>query len=344
MASLRKHFYICVYLSAMDYRLQVYYKKEDLPHLDDVSFFHNACAFDLYKNASYYTPLMVVCFQNNIPIASLFAHISRINRILNSSIFKRCYVNQKPAYYKEDLPEEDVFCKLMNALMKELKHRVFYIEVRNLGDPIFGYKAFRDNHFFSIKWIDIRNSLQRKRNIWNQLSGTRRNQVNKAKRKGVYIEEITKQEELSEIYKLIGKNLCWKFSHRFPPYTYFENFFHSYIQKGKGKIFITKYQDKIIGGIIIGLYNKETAYSLYYWGKAKTHKNLYPTIYTIWSAMTYAEKQGYEYFDFMDCGYLHENAGKPRFILQFGGKQHASRRWYKFNWGWINYFAAKFYD
>ena len=60
--------------------------------------------------------------------------------------------------------------------------------------------------------------------------------------------------------------------------------------------------------------------------------------------MTYAEKHGYEYFDFMDCGYLHEKAGKPRFILQFGGKQHATRRWYKFNWNWINFIAAKYYE
>lgn len=328
----------------MDYRLKVFYKKEDLPLLEDVSFFHNACTFDLYKNVSYYTPLMVVCFQNDKPVASLFAHILRLNKFLNASIFKRCYISQKPAFYNKDLSEEDIFCKLMNTLIKELKHRVFYIEFRHLGDPIFGYKAFRDNNFFSIKWINIKNSLQRKRNIWNQLSSTRKNQVNKAKRKGVYIEELTKESELSSIYKLIDKNIHWKFSHRFPPYTYFENFFHSFIEKGKGKIFITKYQDKVLGGMIIGLHNNENAYSLYYWGKTKSHKNLYPTIYTIWYAMNYAEEQGFKFFDFMDCGYLHEKAGKPRFILQFGGKQHATRRWYNFNWNWINRIAAKFYD
>lgn len=328
----------------MNYKLKVFYKKEDLPHLDEVSFFHSASTFDLYKNVPNYTPLMVVCFLNNDPVASLFAHIMRINRFLNTSIFKRCYVSQQPAYYKENLPEEDIFCQLLDALMKELRHRVFYTEVRNLGDPIFGYKAFRDNCFFSSKWINIKNSLQRKRNIWNQLSRSRKSQVNKAKRKGVYTEEITSEAELSEMYKLIDKNIHWKFSHRFPPYTYIENFFHSFILKGKGKIFITKYEGKAIGGIILGLHNNKNAYSLYYWGKTRTHKNLNPTIYTIWYAMTYAEEHGYDFFDFMDCGYLHEKAGKPRFILQFGGKQHATRRWYKFNWNWINCIAAKFHE
>ena len=328
----------------MRYKLEVFYNKQDLPVLENVSFFHSASTFDLYEDISYYTPLMVVCFEDDKPVASLFAHIMRINKLLNASVFRRCYVSQKPAYYKPNLPEEEIFAKLLNALMSEVKSQVFYVEVRNLGDPIFGYKAFRDNNFFSIKWINIKNSLQRKRKIWNQLSRSRKNQVNKAKRKGVYIEEVTTDSELSDIYKQIDKNLHWKFSHRFPPYTYFKNFFHSFILKEKGKIMIAKYEGKVIGGIIIGLHNNKNAYSLYYWGKTKTYKNLYPTIYLIWCALSYAEENGFEYFDFMDCGYIHEKAGKPRFILQFGGKQHATRRWYKFNWGWINFFASKYYD
>lgn len=328
----------------MEYNLKVFYNKDDLPKLRNVSFFHNASTFDLYKDVPYYTPLMIVCFDNEEPIASLFAHILRINRLLDTSLFRRCYVSQKPAYFESDLPEEEIFAELLNKLMEEVKSRVLYVEVRNLGDPIFGYKAFRDNNFFSIKWINIKNSLQRKRKIWNQLSRSRKNQVNKAKRKGVYIEDVTTDSELHDIYKLIDKNLNWKFSHRFPPFTYFSNFFYSFVLEGKGKIFLTKYQGKIVGGIIIGIDNNKNVYNLYYWGKTKTYKNLYPTIYTIWYALNYAEKNGLKYFDFMDCGYLHEKAGKPRFILQFGGKQHATRRWYKFNWSWINFIASKFYD
>ena len=328
----------------MNYTVKVFYKKDELPTLDDVSFFHNAAFFDVYKDIPYYTPLMLVCFENNEPVAALFAHIMRINKLLNASVFKRCYVSQKPAYYKSNLPEEEIFGVLLEKLMNEMKRRVFYVEIRNLGDPIFGYKAFRDNRLFSIKWINIKNSLQRKREIWDQLSSSRKNQINKAKRKGIYIEELTKSEELPSIYKLIDKNINWKFSHRFPPYKFFDNFFHSFILKNRGKIFITKYQDKVIGGIIIGLHKNKTAYNLYYWGKTKTYKNLNPSIYSIWYAMNFAEENGFKFFDFMDAGYLHEKAGKPRFLLQFGGKQHATRRWYKFNWGWINFFASKLYD
>ncbi|MGV8963619.1 MAG: GNAT family N-acetyltransferase [Candidatus Saccharimonadaceae bacterium] len=328
----------------MNYILKVFYNKEELPNLDNVNFFHNTSSFDLYKNIPSYTPLMIICFENDEPIAALFAHIIRINKLLDASFFKRCYVTQKPAFFRQNLPEEDIFTELLKKLLIEVKSRVLYVEFRNLGDPIFGYKAFRDNSFFSIKWINIKNSLQRKRNIWNQLSRSRKNQVNKAKRKGVYFEELTSTKELVALYKLIDKNIKWKFSHRFPPYKYFENFLDSFISKEKGKIFITKYQEKVIGGILLGLQENKNAYSLYYWGKTKSYKNLNPTIFTIWNALSYAEENGFKYFDFMDSGYFHENAGKPRFLLQFGGKQHATRRWYKFNWRWMNFIVAKFYD
>lgn len=328
----------------MGYKLKVFYNKRDLPHLDNVGLFHNAASFDLYKDVPYYSPLMIVCFENDKPVASLFAHIMRINRFLYTSIFRRCYVSQKPAYYSTNLPEEEIFAELLDTLVKEVKSRVFYIEYRNLGDPIFGYKAFRDNDFFSIKWISIKNSLQRKRKIWDQLSSSRKNQVNKAKRKGIEIEELTTNDKLIDLYNMIDKKLNWKFSHRFPPFTYFDNFFHSFVLQDKGKIFLAKHQGKTIGGIIIGIDDDKNVYNLYYWGKTKTYKNLNPTICAIWYALDYAEKSGLKYFDFMDCGYLHEKAGKPRFILQFGGKQHATRRWFKFNWSWINFLVSKFYD
>jgi hypothetical protein len=60
--------------------------------------------------------------------------------------------------------------------------------------------------------------------------------------------------------------------------------------------------------------------------------------------MKLAEDKGFKYFDYMDVGYINKNAGRPRFLLQFGGKQSATRRWYRYNWGILNFLAYKFYD
>lgn len=327
----------------MNYRVQTYYQKDDLPPIKDVKFFHYASSFQWNENISYYKPLMLVVLDGEKPIAAMFALIMRINRFLYGSFFKRCYISQQPSFFEENLPQIEIFNLLMKKLVKEVGGKVFFIEYRNIGNAIFGYKGFRDNGFYSIKWINIKNTLQRKRNIWNQISLTRKNQTLKADRKGVKIEELTSPDKLPEIYKLVEKAKNWKITRRFPPYRYFENFFKYYVLQGKGKIFITRYNDKIIGGIILG-FEQETVYCLYYWGKDKSYKILHPSVFSIYYAMNWAEKNGYRFFDFMDAGFLNKRAGRPRFLLQFGGKQQASRRWYRINWQWLNFFANKIYD
>ncbi len=330
--------------NTMKYNVKTFYHKEDLPPMEEVNFFHNASAFDWYGNSPTYTPLMVIAFDGEKPIAAMFAIIMRINRIFKGKLFKRCFITQQPPFFGEELPQIDIFHAVITHLVNEVKHKVFLIRYDNLGNAIFGYKGFRDNQFYSVKWINIRNSLQRKRKIWDQLSASRKNQINKAMKRGLTMEEFVAEENLPEIYKLIQDTNNKKISRRFPPYQYFENFFCHYVKEGKGKILLTRFQGKIIGGAILGFEKKSTVYCLYYWGKAKRHKILYPTIFTLYSAMKMAEEQGFHYFDFMDVGFLHKRAGRSHFLLQFGGKQRATRRWYRFNWGLLNFFANQIYD
>ncbi|WP_294083268.1 peptidoglycan bridge formation glycyltransferase FemA/FemB family protein [Proteiniphilum sp. UBA5384] len=328
----------------MGYNVKTYYRKEELPPMEEPNFFHSPSSFDWYGNSPTYTPLMLVAFKDEVPVAAMFAVIVRINRFLKGKLFKRCFISQQPAFFEKDLSQIEIFDALISHLVKKVRNRVFVIRYEDLGNAIFGYKGFRENGFYSAKWINIRNSLQRKRNIWDQLSKTRKNQVNKAWKKGIEMEELTSEENLPEIYKLIRNTNNKKISRRFPPYQYFENFFRYYITKGKGKILLTRYQGKIIGGAILGFEKKETVYCLYDWGKSKRYRLLYPTIFTIYQAMKISEEKGFCYFDFMDVGFLNENTGRTRFLLQFGGKQRATRRWYRINWGLLNFFANRIYD
>lgn len=329
----------------MNYQIKTYYRKEDLPLLADERFFHFASSFDWYGDIPYYKPLMLVASLDGKPIGAMFVLIMRMNRLFKASMFRRCYISQPPVFYDELEQSQQIilFNQMVEYLVDQVGRRVLFIEYRHLGSATFGYKGFRNNGFFSVKWINVCNSLQKKRNVWKQLSSTRRNQFNKAKRAGVVVEELKFSKDLPEIYKLIEQVRNWQFHHKFPPYEYFQNFFHHYISIGKGKILLTRYKGKIIGGIILGL-EEERVVVLYYWGKVKTYKSLHPTVYTIVSAMKMAEEAGYSYFDFLDSGYLNPKAGKPRFLLQFGGKPRATRRWYRFNWRLFNFFGKKIYD
>lgn len=327
----------------MNYQLKIYYKKENLPPLKDVKFFHYVSSFDWYEKVRCYRPLMIVAFDNDKPVACMFAVIKRLYRFSVGPLFKHCYISQKPSFFSDSIPQEEIFHELVKTLLHEVRHKVFFIQFRNLDDSIFGYKAFRDHGFFSIKWINIKNSLQRKRKIWDQLSSSRKNQVNKAKRKGVVVEELSSEEELHEVYRCMKKERRRKVFQCFPPYRFLANFYHHYVIRQKGKIFITKYGKKIIGGIIIG-FEKNIVYCLHYWGKKKKYKKLYPSIYSIWWGMQFSEKKSYMYFDFMDTGRIHKKGGKSQFLLQFGGKQKGTRRWNRFTCPLLNFLANQIYD
>ena len=312
--------------------------------MEDINFFHFPDAFDWYSCIPAYTPFMLVAFNDEKPVAALFAIIARKNRLLHHSLFRRCIINQPPSFFGSDLPQIELFELLITRLVEEVKHKVFLIRYENLGNAIFGYKGFRENQFYSVKWINICNSLQRRRKIWDQLTPSRKNQVNRALKKGVQMVEVTTDDDLPEIYRLIRDTNQKKIRRRLPPYNYFENFYQHYVKEGKGKILLTRYQGKIIGGAILGFQKREKVYCLFYWGKSKRYKLLYPTIFTIYSAMKQSEDEGFHYFDFMDVGFIHKNSGWSRFLLQFGGKQKATRRWYRLNWGLLNFFANRLYD
>lgn len=329
----------------MKYIIETYSSKDDLPELPDKRFFHYASSFDWHHGITHYKPLMLVGYLDDEPVGAMFVLIMRLNRLFKAPVFRRSYVSQPP-FLDPSLEKGQqiiLFNQMVEHLVKEIGRKVLYIEFRHLGSAVFGYKGFRENGFFSIKWMNVCNSLQKKRNIWKQLSSSRKNQFNKAKRAGVTVEELQSKNDLPEIYKLIELNRNWQFYHKFPPYEYFKNFFHHYISNGKGKILLTRYKGKVIGGIILG-FEKDRVLVLYYWGKVKTYKTLYPTVFTIVTAMQEAEEEGYRFFDFMDSGYLDPKAGKPRFLLQFGGKSQATRRWYRFNWKLFNFFGKKIYD
>jgi hypothetical protein len=174
----------------LKFEIKTYYRKNDLPPLEDVNFFHYASSFDWYDAILAYTPLMIVAFDaDGKPVAAMFAIIKRMNRLFKGSFFKRCFIQQEPAFFDESVPQIDLFHQLISHLVKEVEDKVFFIRYESLDSAIFGYKGFRENHFYYAKWISVRNSLQRKRKIWDQLSASRKNQVNKAIKGGVEIEE-----------------------------------------------------------------------------------------------------------------------------------------------------------
>lgn len=115
------------------------------------------------------------------------------------------------------------------------------------------------------------------------------------------------------------------------------------MKEERSKTFIVTYKDKIIGGSVC-TYSKDSAYLWFSGGMRKTYALQYPGVLAVWKALDYAKQKGYRHLEFMDVGLPFKPHGYRDFILRFGGKQTSTRRWYRFQWKWLNWLLGKFYE
>jgi hypothetical protein len=111
----------------------------------------------------------------------------------------------------------------------------------------------------------------------------------------------------------------------------------------QAKLFIVEYKDKIIGSSLC-LYEDGRANLAYSCGLRKSHPLLYPGIMAIWAAITDADRQGYEHFEFLEVrGLSRLRKSFLGTIGNFGGKDVSTLRWYHFKLGWLNKFLRWIY-
>ena len=70
----------------------------------------------------------------------------------------------------------------------------------------------------------------------------------------------------------------------------------------------------------------------------------FPGIMAIWAALTDAYQKGYAHFEFLEAralSRLHRNFIST--LLNYGGKQVGTLRWYHFKWNWINKILRSIY-
>lgn len=327
----------------MNIEVKIYFKIEELPSLPAEQY--NACvdSLSLYEGIPYYKPFLLIAFSEEKPVASLFSYIMRINRFFGGSFFKRCYINQAPSFFEENTDKEEIFKNLITEWYSFVKSRAFYLEVSNLESTTLGYGVFRKLHFISTKKINIKTQINQETPVWNKLSLRKRAQVLKSRRLGLTIDELSTDEELRILYNYFEKYNNWKFVHQLPPYKYFENFYHQMTVKNKGKIFLTVYKNKIIGGNIVSI-KGDTITNLFDWSHSKRYSKLHPSTFSVWNLIEYGEKNGYKTIDFLESGHFNQKTGRVKKLINMGGIEKATRRWYRFNWNVINYFMSKMYN
>lgn len=324
----------------MAIRLTTYHPGNDIPELPGCRVEHSNELFHVYEQTKGYTPLLIVAYDGERPVAKLLSVVRKSVRLFPPSIIKRCEIYGDGEYF-EGADKEMLFGEMLEYLTHEVLQKSFLIEFRNLESPLFGYKHFRANHYFPVNWLRVYNSLH---DITpeERMEPSRRRQINRAVKHGATTRKIETEEELEAFLKMLKNAYSSKIRKHFPDINFFRELAKQYPDKEIARIFVTLYKGKVIGGAFC-IYSGGDAYLWFSGGMRKTYPWLYPGAMAIWEALNDAHREGYRHFEFMDAGLPFEKFGYRDFILGFGGKQVSTRRWFRFRWGWLNRIASLLY-
>lgn len=297
--------------------------------------FHSTELFHVYEMTRGYDPVLIVASVDERPVAKLLGVVRRSVRMFPPSIIKRCEVYGSGEYFDEEMDREELFGEMLDHLTNEALRKCFLIEFRNLENSLFGYKMFRKNKYFAINWLRVHNSLHSK-HPYDRLNASRKRQINRAQKNGVTTEIAEKEEDIRNFALMLKRTYSSKIRKHFPDIDLFRLLAWQKPEKEMAKIFVVRYEGKIIGGSIC-MFSEKNAYLWFSGGLKKTYAFCYPGIMAVWAPMMYAYEKGYWHFEFMDAGLPFQKLGYRDFILRFGGMQSSTRRWFRFRWGWLNH-------
>lgn len=327
----------------MPLKLTTYYRGSRVPELPGTDTFHSTELFHIYEATPGYTPLLIVASEGGVPVAKLLAVIRKSTRLFPPSIIRRCEVYGTGEYFDETVDKESVFSDMLQRLTDEALREAFLIEFRNLDNPQFGYKAFRENRYFAVNWLRVRNSLHNAGQPENRFSPSRIRQIKKGLKNGAQVKEAHTPDEIHAFARMLHHNYSAKIRRHFPSMDFFQQLEKQMTASRRSRIFIVTYKDKIIGGSAC-IYSDDSAYLWFSGGMRKTYALQYPGILAVWQALRDAKERGYCHLEFMDVGLPFRRHGYREFVLRFGGKQISTRRWFRFRWEWLNRVLTKIYE
>ena len=318
----------------------IYLKVEDLPTLDDANFFHSTRLFQMTRETPRQKPYMVVVTNAEGEVLSHMLGIVRFRTFL-FPLLVHCRVLGEGVYYKESgarsQERDQLFGLMLEALTKALSNRTSYLEVSNLSQKMTGYKQLKQQHFFPVHWMSIHNSLHS--HAPEERIGERlQKRIDNARLKGVTTNEVQTEDDFKAFSKLLRKHYLWKPRRYIPD----DQFFRNIMSSEDGRLFVTKYRQRVIGCAAI-VYSEGNAYLWYSTFRRKSFIHVHPDVMTIWDAMQDCYQRGCDHMCFMDVGLPFQKNPFREFILRFGGKEQSTFRWFRFGIRWINQILSWLY-
>ena len=328
-------------------RIEIYTKSKTLPTLIKGPAMHSTQMFRTIEHSKGCKPYMLVGYdtQDN-ELGHLLVIKRRTIRIIPPILNYWYTINGEGAYRSgcSTTQREEIFAALLEKTFDILDFRHTFIEVLNIEDSRFAYSTLSSHNFIPMRDQRLYISLHSKE-PQERLTRAYKAHIRKAEKSGVTYRRATTPEEIKEGLKLMRNYYRSKIQRKLPK----ENVLRTMLYTPEGqlsdeaKLFIIVHKEKMIGSSLC-LYEEERACLAFSCGLRKRFPLLYPGIMAIWAAITDAHKNGYAHFEFLEARALPFMQRKfIHTLLNYGGKQVGTLRWYRFKWNWINKILRKIY-
>lgn len=307
-----------------NFNIQIYEKSEEMPQLLEGNFFHSLALFRILEKAPKDTPYMAVITQDGEVRGQMLVIVHRRGSLVPPYLYTHAHVHGE-GYYAPGVDVAALFPRLLKAVTLRLRHRLcFYIEFSELHKKMFGYRHLRRLGYFPIAWQEIHNSLH-SMPPEERLGSKRKDIIKRMMSKGVTTHEAVSEADITRFHTLLSNFYRFKLRRFIPS----KEFFLALEASKEGKVFITTYHNKVIGGCAC-VYTQDNAYLWYAAAKRKSYAALHPHTMVIWHAIQHAYEQGCEHFNFMDAGLPWKQNQYREFLLTFGGRPVTKFRWFRF--------------
>ena len=334
----------------MAFKLTSYYRGSHVPDLPGNDTFHSNALFHIFEDTPECNPVLLTVSEDGKVLGKMLAVVQRIICIMPFYHIRRCVSYGTGEFFCPNEQREEIFQLLLTEVTRYANRLgCFVIELRNLPTPLSGFGTFKRNGYFAVNWLRVRNKFDNdSMPVEQSFSNSRRRQVRKAIKNGTETSVAQTAAEIKEFAQMLKLNYLSKLRKHLPAMEFFQQIQKANIKLDdkdwqRFKIFVVKFQRKIIGGCVC-IFSGETAFVWFSGGMNKTYMLQYPGVMAVWQALKDAKEAGYKYLEFMDVGMPFREHGYREFVLRFGGEQISTRRWFLFNWKWLNKLCHWFYD
>ncbi len=316
--------------------IDIYTKSSELPPLLPGKIQHSALMFGALERSSGSKPYMLVAHEAGEELAHLII-IKRRGSLLLPFIGSRYTIYGEGVYRDGITNREEIYAAFLEKLFDILDILHSYIEIKTIENPRFAYSTFSQYNFIPKRDHRIYISLHSKAPE-ERLSKTYRAHIRKAAERGVTHRPATTEEEVDAALRLLKNYYKSKVRRPSPNIKILKQLLldGNNTPRPEARLFLVEQKGRIIG-CSISTYDGSCASLAFSCGLRKSHPRSYPGIVAVWAAIEEAHRRGFSHIEFLESRTLVGiRSGYKNFLLNFGGKQVSTLRWYRFKWGIIN--------